>query len=333
MAYVGLTNVSISQGGAADLLYATYAALTSASWVTLASGTGLAGGYSSSGSLITSAATFNSNGAWTRMREPGGVGGREYIFMRGDTGIKALIKYSRSDGFVSGSPGAAQAPHAGATGDGQVILGTAGDTTSVAAAQSAAFCGSTGYVQGIASNTATNGAYGFWSFQYAAATGVIGGILMSEGVAPGSTSNIDGDPSWRLSSTSVNFWSLAAPVVSYWNKYNLSGETYITLGSFAQNAFIAPNTITAYYIVGPTGAPLGQDPYGSKTGFYPMMVGKALSWPKGYTTGISQGTTLQNMLDVFNITSAEPRITVAIGTALAPSLIVVPWVPNIVPSV
>ena len=332
MAYVGLTNVTIAQGGAADLLYATYAALTSASWVTLASGTGAAGGYSSSGSLITSAATFNSNGAWTRMREPGGVGGREYIFMRGDTGVKALIKYSRSDGFVSGSPGAAQAPHAGATGDGQVILGTAGDTTSVAPAASAAFCGSTGYVQGIASTTATNGTYGFWTFQYAAATGVIGGIFCTEGVAPGSTADTDGDPSWRLRATDSNFWNSNGAAISWWNKYNLAGESYITGGQFAtfalSNASFVPQF---YYISGP--APVGQDPYGGKTGFYPLMVGKNGVYPKGYTSGISQGTTLQNLLDVFNISSAEPRITVNIGTVSALALFVIPWVPNIIPSV
>ena len=56
-------------------------------------------------------------------------------------------------------------------------------------------------------------------------------------------------------------------------------------------------------------------------------------YPKGYTSGISQGTTLQNLLDVFNISSAEPRITVNIGTVSALALFVIPWVPNIIPSV
>lgn len=328
MAYVGLTNVTIAQGGAADFLYATYAALTSASWVTLGSGTGAAGGYSSSGSLITSAATFNSNNAWARMREPGGVGGREYIFQRSTAATTAIIKYSRSDGFVSGSPAAAVAPTTGASGDGQVIVGTGTDASPV----STIICGGSGYVQAIASTTATNGTYNFWTFQYAAATGVIGGIFCTEGVAPGSTADTDGDPSWRLRATDSNFWNSNGAAISWWNKYNLAGESYITGGQFA--TFGLPNSAFApqfYYISGP--APIGQDPYGGKTGFYPLMVGKNGVYPKGYTSGISQGTTLQNLLDVFNISSAEPRIAVNIGTVSALALFVIPWVPNIIPSV
>ena len=327
MAYVGLTNVSISQGGAADFLYATYAALTSASWVTLGSGTGAAGGFSSSGSLITSAATFNSAGAWARMREPGGVGAREYIFQR-TAATTGIIKYSRSDGFVSGSPAAAVAPTTGGSGDGQVIVGTGTD----AAPTAGTLCGASGYVQAIASTTATNGTYGFWTFQYAAATAVLGGIFCTEGVAVGSTADTDGDPSWRLKGTDSTFWSTSNAGISWWNKYNLAGETYITGGSFA--TFTLSNSVFSpqfYYIAGP--APVGQDPYGAKTGFYPLMVGKNLVYPKGYTSGLSQGTTLQNLLDVFNISSSEPRITVNIGTVSALALFVIPWVPNIIPSV
>ena len=167
---------------------------------------------------------------------------------------------------------------------------------------------------------------------YAAATGVIGGIFCTEGVAPGSTADTDGDPSWRLRATDSNFWNSNGAAISWWNKYNLAGESYITGGQFAtfalSNASFAPQF---YYISGP--APVGQDPYGGKTGFYPLMVGKNGVYPKGYTSGISQGTTLQNLLDVFNISSAEPRITVNIGTVSALALFVIPWVPNIIPSV
>ena len=213
-------------------------------------------------------------------------------------------------------------------GDGQVIVGTGTD----ASPTGATLCGATGYVQGIASTTATNGTYGFWTFQYAAATGVIGGIFCTEGVAPGSTADTDGDPSWRLRATDSNFWNSNGAAISWWNKYNLAGESYITGGQFAtftlSNASFSPQF---YYISGP--APVGQDPYGGKTGFYPLMVGKNGVYPKGYTSGISQGTTLQNLIDVFNISSAEPRITVNIGTVSALALFVIPWVPNIIPSV
>lgn len=333
MAYVGITNRTVSNGGAADLLYATYGAMVSASWDCLGSGTGAAGGYSSSGSLITSAATFNSNGAWVRMREPGGVGGREYVFMRGDTGVKALIKYSRSTGFGSGSPAAAQAPTTGTSGDGQVILGTAGDTTSVAAAQSATFCGSAGYVQGVASTTSLNGTYGFWSFQYAASTGVIGGLFLTEGVAVGSTSTSDGDPSWRLATPSANityWWAQTVSTVSFWEKYGTANSSYKTAGDIA-----------FYRSIGSTGAGgnaviplnLGQDPYESKVAFYPALIGKTNVFPKGFSSGLAIGTTSQNQMDVFNYSTSEPRI--AINTAgngiTGYPLIVVPWVPNVVP--
>ena len=339
MAYVGLTNVTIAQGGAADFLYATYAALTSASWVTLGSGTGAAGGYSSSGSLITSAATFNSNGAWVRMREPGGVGGREYVFMRGNSVSlplqSAVIKYSRSDGFVSGAA-AATLPHTGTGGDGKVIVGVGTDITAVIAASGSTVCGATGYVQAVASTTATNGTYGFWTFQYAAATGVIGGIFCTEGVAPGSTPASDADPSWRLAVASSTWWSNAAPGVSWWQGYNLAGETYITAGNLGFPGSSANTMTTTVTTMSPTAnIPFGVDPYDAKVSFFPFYIGKSATYPKGFSSGISFGLTSQNNLDVFNIATSEPRIAVnSVNNGSLPMpLIVVPWVPNIIPVV
>ena len=188
----------MSNGGAADMLFAIYGAMLSASWSCLGSGTGAAGGYSSSGSLITSAATFNSNGAWVRMREPSGAGGREYLMMRGSAGVNALIKYSRSTGFVSGSPAAAVAPHTGASGDGQVILGSGADTAATGPASAAAFTDNgTGYAHCVASDTANNGVYGFWAMKTAPATGILGSFFCSEAVQAGTTNAADTDPSWR----------------------------------------------------------------------------------------------------------------------------------------
>lgn len=340
MTYVGLTNVTIAQGGAADFIYATYAALTSASWSTLASGTGAAGGYSSSGSLITSAATFNSNGAWVRMREPGGVGKREYIFMRGSAAANALVKYSRSDGFVSGSPGAATAPHTGASGDGKVIVGSGTETSAVIAGSGSAICGTSGYVQAIASDTAVNGTYGFWTFQYAAGTGVIGGIFLTEGISPGSTPTSDQDPSWRAASTSANWWNASSggSTPNWWQGYNLAGETYVTAGHFGFPSYVT-TTIgagTGPISICPTaGAPFGLDPYDVKASFFPFYIGKTATYPKGFTSGISWGTTSQNQLDVFNIATSEPRIVVNSinGNSTSMPLLVVPWVPNVIPTV
>jgi hypothetical protein len=329
MAYVGLTNVTIAQGGAADFLYATYAALTSASWVTLGSGTGAAGGYSSSGSLITSAATFNSNNAWARMREPGGVGAREYILQRSTAATTAVVKYSRADGFTGGSPAAAVSP---TSTDTKLIVGAGTD----ASPTGVTICGATGYVQAVASNTATNGTYGFWTFQYAAGTGTFGGILLTEGISPGSTPASDADPSWRLAVASSTWWSNAAPGVSWWQGYNLAGETYITAGNLGFPGSSANTMTTTVTTMSPTAnTPFGVDPYDAKVSFFPFYIGKSATYPKGFSSGISFGLTSQNNLDVFNIATSEPRIAVnSVNNGSAPMpLIVVPWVPNIIPVV
>lgn len=329
MAYVGLTNVTIAQGGAADFLYATYAALTSASWVTLGSGTGAAGGYSSSGSLITSAATFNSNNAWARMREPGGVGAREYILQRSTTATTAVVKYSRADGFTGGSPAAAVSP---TSTDTRLIVGGGTD----ASPTGVTICGATGYVQSIASNTATNGTYGFWTFQYAAGTGTFGGILLTEGISPGSTPASDADPSWRLAVASSTWWSNAAPGVSWWQGYNLAGETYVTAGNLGFPGSSANSMTTTLTTMSPSAnTPFGVDPYDAKVSFFPFYIGKAGTYPKGFSSGISFGLTSQNNLDVFNIATSEPRIAVnsVNNSSLPMPLIVVPWVPNIIPTV
>jgi hypothetical protein len=329
MAYVGLTNVTIAQGGAADFLYATYAALTSASWVTLGSGTGAAGGYSSSGSLITSAATFNSNNAWARMREPGGVGAREYILQRSTTATTAVVKYSRADGFTGGSPAAAVSP---TSTDTRLIVGGGSD----ASPTGVTICGATGYVQAVASNTATNGTYGFWTFQYAAGTGTFGGILLTEGISPGSTPASDADPSWRLAVASSTWWSNASPGVSWWQGYNLAGETYITAGNLGFPGSSANTMTTAVTTMSPTAnTPFGVDPYDAKVSFFPFYIGKSATYPKGFSSGISFGLTSQNNLDVFNIATSEPRIAVnSVNNGSLPMpLIVVPWVPNIIPVV
>ena len=331
MAYVGVTNQTISQGGAADKLYALYGAMVSASWSCLSSGGGAAGGYSSSGSLLNSAANFNSNGAWVRMREPSGAGGREYILMRGSAATSALVKYSRSDGFTGGSPAAAVCPTTNG-GDGQIVYGSGTDATATGPASGVAgFAGSSGYVQAIASTTPINGVYGFWNFTYAAATGTPATVLFSEGVAVGSTDSSDGDPSWRIwkgtdgGGNASNFYSTAANAVQWWQKYNLSGETYITGGTFGYPSSVS----NVYGAISPLVPIVGLDPYSSKTGFYPLLIGKANTFPKGYTTGVCVGTTQQNLLDVFNISGAEPRIVLNATY----TTIVVPWVPNIIPLV
>lgn len=347
MAYVGVTNLSMSNGGAADMLFAIYGAMLSASWSCLGSGTGAAGGYSSSGSLITSAATFNSNGAWVRMREPSGAGGREYLMMRGSAGVNALIKYSRSTGFVSGSPAAAVAPHTGASGDGQVILGSGADTAATGPASAAAFTDNgTGYAHCVASDTANNGVYGFWAMKTAPATGILGSFFCSEAVQAGTTNAADTDPSWRAAPAPGNadkWWGWDSPnpaSISWWEKYGLAGATYRTAGHLFPPALMYPlgqnfKSSSGVVFSSPFGAgQMGQDPYDpGKAAFINLMIsrynsGAPSTWPKGYTTGIQMGSTTQVLLDVFNYSTSEPRILINSTVSL-----VMPWVPNVTPIV
>ncbi len=344
MAYVGVTNLSASQGGAADMLFAMYGAMISASWTCMASGTGGAGGYSSSGSLISTAANFNSNGAWVRMREPSGAGGREYILQRGSTALNAIIKYSRTDGFVSGSPAAATSPHTGTSGDGQVILGLSTDINCTIATSGSAFLNdATGYVHCVASNTATNGVFGFWAFKSGFTNGAIGAFFCHEAIQAGSTNAADGDQSWRAIGASANniWWSSTNPTISWWEKYNISGETYRTGGQFFVPAALTsggiPNgsSVGVFAFGNPTSVPMGQDPYDSgKTGFVPVMISRyngsstAPTYPKGYTTGILIGSTNQTLLDVFGYSSAEPRVII-VNSGLC---VAMPWVPNVTPA-
>lgn len=344
MAYVGVTNLSASQGGAADMLFAIYGAMVSASWTCMASGTGGAGGYSSSGSLITTAANFNSNGAWVRMRDPSGAGGREFILQRGSSALNAAIKYSRSDGFVSGSPGAATTSHTGTGGDGQVLLGLSTDINCTIAASGSAFLNdATGYVHCVASNTANNGVYGLWAFKSGLTNGAIGAFFCHEAVQAGSTNAADGDQSWQAVGASANnaWWSSSNPGISWWERYNLSGETRRTGGCFFAPSAVgnagAPSTSGAGAIAfgNPASVPMGQDPYDSgKTGFVPVMISKWLGtstapvYPKGYTSGILIGSTNQTLLDVFGYSSAEPRVII-INSGLC---IAMPWVPNVTPA-
>ena len=104
MAYVGTTNTLIANGGSADYLFVIKQTLISAGWDLLACSNGVS--LTSIPAVVvdnlTTAAQFNVNNAWCRLREPGGAGGREFILLHGAvSGNTALVKYSRSTAFVS----------------------------------------------------------------------------------------------------------------------------------------------------------------------------------------------------------------------------------------
>ena len=120
-----INNVSVS--GSAHYLYYLKTLLLNGGWTVLASSDGTT--YNSSGDQISSpdAGTngMNNNGAWFRITDTYSTPSREFIMMRGNTAVNAIIKYSRSSSFSGGSPSATVLPTT-ADGDGVVLLGING---------------------------------------------------------------------------------------------------------------------------------------------------------------------------------------------------------------
>jgi hypothetical protein len=63
---------------------------------------------------------------------------------------------------------------------------------------------------------------------------------------------------------------------------------------------------------------------------YPGMIGVAPPGnPKGFTSGVQMMSAVTNLLDTYNIATAEPRIVVQTGFSACQFC--VPWVPNASP--
>ena len=339
MAYVGITNQPANVATPfADLYFALKEAMKLAGWTVLGSGTGTAGTgsgtYNPNGDCVTTVALFNNPGAWVRLREPG-VGTREYIFHRGTVtyAYNGSVHYSRATGYTLGNPSAGVIPHTGVSGDG--IICHSGNSVLEGSAQTAPQASpvfaigpisAAGYTQAVASTAPVNGVYGFWAWQYTAGTGALTALVCSEGLAVGSTNSEDQDPSYRMVGYVPAGYSIyrqdAPEVLSYWEAYSLSGKAVYRRGYLTTNCCAGPGGQSLLFPI-----ISGLDPYTSKASFYPSMI-SAGAWPKGYTTGLMWGTTTQNSMDVFNISSDEPRIHLGPVHGMS-----VPWVKNIIPLV
>ena len=337
MAYVGITNQVIQTGVAGEFFFALKEAMKLAGWTVLGSGTGTggtfnnreAGNFVAAVDLVTTTTLFSNPGAWVRLREPG-IGTREYIFHRGTAAAiyYSAVHYSRATGYTQGSPNATVIPHTGTSGDGvmcsSVQHAVEGITNTAPSSLIACYYApgsGAGYTQAVASTTPVNGVYGFWAWQYTAPTGTINSFICTEGLAPGSTNSEDQDPSYRITGYSQASYPLhqiiGSAYLGYWEAYGLGAKAtckrgYITINSNSSGTAQFP--IIA-----------GLDPYTSKASFYPFMV-TAGTWPKGYSTGLMWGTTTQNPMDVFNISSDEPRVYLGSIQGLS-----VPWIKNIIP--
>lgn len=329
MAFVGSVN-NVVTVGTADYLNAIKTALLAAGWELMASSNGTTYTAGASPDRLPDVTAWNASGAWCRLREPGGAGGREYCFMRGSSATTAIIKYSRATGFVGGSPGATTLPTTGAGGDGVVWVGSSvgfGQDASVTGPGSAATFANatTGYVSCVASDTALNGVYGWWMNRWAAG-GTPGDLVYTEAVQAGTYPSQDADPSYRWSGPTADFYNVRS--MQFWQAYDFTAPIS-SYRSYYTNA-----TLSLICSITGGGAPnhliprinIGLGPYGVGVQTYPMLINPRPGYPKGMTTGVVCYNATLNNCDTLNLSGVEPKVVIQ-----GPYGFAMPWVPGVLP--
>lgn len=344
MAYGGNNSYNRAiQYGSADYCYVIKEALLWAGWTLMASSKG-AGSYSTSVDQVPTALDWNNSGAWCQLREPanGANPRRQYVFMRGSTATSMIIKYSRQTGFISGGA-AAVLPTTGVGGDGVVWVagsnigfGSESSITLPTQGIASSLAAGTGYVSCIASDTPTNGVFGFWLVAYPYGGSSISGVMLSEGMSSSSTPVQDADPSVRQFANGDWYSTNTNVALQFWQAYGTSQALYVIsstywMGYVAINAAGTGNNGMSV----PSQTNTSLNVYDNKINVYPPLVtpavanGPAGSTPKGFATGVGLFNNISNLLDTFNLTSAEPRLVVG-------GRVCVPWIsspPNVLPLV
>jgi hypothetical protein len=363
MAYVGSAN-NVVTNGAGSYLYALKEALApfsgvgGAGWTVVQSSLG--SGSVQAGDVLDTPAKFGAANAWARLQEPvpvspppGYIGPREYILQNGAANAtSAIIKYSRATGFNTGGS-ATVAPTTGG-GDGQVVIGTGSDAIPAAALLANA-TGATSYVAAIASDTPSAGIYGGYAWYLLGyTTGPVANVkvVLTEPVTPGSTSSLDQDPTWRFGTGTLSVGTQLDPFwlggswytnqvqgIQYWQAYGIPAAppSYIRGGQSAFTALRTPSLNTWTY---QTANFVQASPYDGREPMYPMLIGQAgvssvgigAAVPKGFTTGLATFAATHNLLDTFNLGTADPKIAVYL-TANGMVSLAMPWLTGIIPAV
>lgn len=359
MAFVGSTNNIVTTADAvAPTFTAIKTALLAAGWVIQGSSNGTS--TFSNASSVDNTANFVSNGSWLRIREPSGAGGREYVFYRG-TATTVLIKYSRSVGFGTGGALAA-APTTGASGDGVVWFGQSigfsatgtGTNTYDLASTGAAQCATmsvsaNGYVSCVASDTTTNGVYGWWLNAYTQGTGLNQFIMYTDAVASGTAPATDYDPSYRQLGLNANWWAVDSAAFyrcQYWQAYPLvwsSPTTAVYRTDVAGfTAFVSTTTGGGFIAnIWPlSGTATGLSVYNDRSQVMPYLIGAsnvAGSPPKGFTSNVMMVSGPFNPTDTLDLTTTTARIVVTQAIASYPGImsqwLTFPWLQNVLPLV
>ena len=356
MAWVGTnsTNVLVSQGGAADLMWAIKSALLEAGWRLMSFGGGASSGVYQAPNqdgvtavtdTLTTAASLNVNGAWFRIKEPGvTTAGREYIFQRGDAATELNIKYSYSSGFTGShatyTVGEQYAPTTDG-GDGVSLFSTLTDS-SVRASDGVATTLSSGSVHCVASSTANSaGVWEFFALSTSDATTPV--VVYQSGLLPGSYSSSDVDPSFRGVGVSSSFSStliLTPNIVSFWNAYGTADEGYVRGARIGP--YITHNglTVGSYAIGYPSTGNVGTNDYSIYDG-RPSLLPAGLVYSndssvyawinitahKGMPTNIHTFGATAVLGDTFNLDTENPKVVINITYAG----LTFPWVRNITP--
>ena len=364
MAYVGSANVVVANG-AGTYLFTLKNALVAAGWTLVSSSDGTTVSAFPADS-VPSVTDFAKASAWARLREPtfpGQFASREYVLQNGTlNGLTAIVKYSRATGFTSGGT-ATVAPTTGG-GDGVILVGNTVTATDASPGTPTTLANASGYVAAVASDTPSPGAYGGFAWYLLGYTAGGANIItcFTDPVAPGSTSSLDQDPMWRLGSGST--FSPVTPTTpspaslggayasnawtghSYWQAYGLASPSYIR-GAQLGIPISLPPTVAVSKTVGAYMAAFASvSPYDGREPMYPLLLGQGgvpssspsvpLSIPKGYTTGIVLFGATHNILDTFNLNTADPKVAIALSSgSLGNTLqsIAMPWLTNVVPAI
>jgi hypothetical protein len=349
MGYVGETNVAITAGGVADLMWALKSALLKAGWRLMSAGTGTGGAYTAPNQdgvtavadPFTTASTLNVSGAWFRIKEPGTTTvGREYVLMRGSAATTVSIKYSRATGFTSGSPNATTSPTTGTEGDGVVVSHTATDSAATVATSGLTSATATsGFIQAVASDVAdANGVWSFYVWSYVGGTGVTNRIFATEGSLPGSHHPADQDTSYFLNLNPATNGAANNTIVRFWNGYNRTGSGYIVDGRYGLPSIcirtaVSPGSNVLAELIRTSGDTYSA--YDGKIQMFPFAVHRTNStvngsmW-KGFSSNIVCFGTNQNDTDTFNLNTANAKIAVWVGAGWQ---FAVPWITGISPQV
>jgi hypothetical protein len=365
MAYTGIINTAI-QNNASRYLYTVTEALKLAGWRVMAWGGGASttayAAYNPSGvddNVLTSETAWSSGGqggAWKVLKEPS-PGTREFCFFRGTAFtspalVQGFIKYSRATGFVSSGAtpaGPSVAPTTGTGGDGQVIVGTGTDATTITLSNVGNVCegnAPAGTLQVVASNTPINGVWGFWAFLYPNAE-TISTAFFLEPMAVGSCSSADPDPCAIYYQTDTTRQAVGSYTYNtggwkcWFNYGNPAGYFYTA----AACGYMASNLLTSSpSVCFMPSLSASQNPYDGTIPMYPFMItGGRVGISPGVTAGnfVPKGLTAcatvfgvsQTVGDTFNLSTSEPRIAVLCApTVTSPFQLAVPWIPNQVPT-